>query len=188
MNSEAWPFVVTRNSTLDWRPIAAPPFVIDARTDFLLVRHTAGDGAHPVPLTVRHVDGPIVGSLTLAFRSRAATRALLADSRDQESQLRDRFGRPVFVVEGLALRGDVHLEEATATAAIDRIQTITTKHFPSFWCETNEAALAIPTASVEIQADRTMSVSPTALGLSGRAVAWAIRMVRRLTPPNRETR
>ena len=96
---EAWPFIVARNATLDWRPILAPPFLIEAEADYLLVTQTSGPGEGSTLPRLSVIDSSKAGAITIAYRSVPATSALLG--RTPAEPLLDRFGRPLHVVEGL---------------------------------------------------------------------------------------
>lgn len=95
---EAWPFVVTRNRDLDWRPICAPPAFVRNDADYFLVTATA-EPAHPQELTMRDVPDHVLGPLRLCYRS-----VPLGDLLGQDAAL-DRFGRRVFAVEGFVIFG-----------------------------------------------------------------------------------
>ena len=86
MAATAWPFVITRNQTLDYRTLIAPRFLIDAGRVGVLIREADARGDHPWPVTWQDVRDPKAGDLRLVFRSVAATGALLGDN---DQPLRD---------------------------------------------------------------------------------------------------
>lgn len=141
--SGAWPFVVTRNRLLDWRPIVAPDFMIAQGGEYLLV-HAAdpGDGPTPSPLFERVVATERYGDLTLLARSRQATADLIGGSAHE--QLVDRVGRPIQLIEGLVLPGRHRGCAARWQAQLARVDAIARQSFPDFWRSEDEAQLPAP--------------------------------------------
>lgn len=137
---EAWPFIVARNATLDWRPILAPPFLVDAQADYLLVTETSGPGRDPAQVSRSVVDSAKAGTITLVFCSTTATSDLLG--RTPTEPLLDRFGRPLHVVEGLVIRGAHRASPDDLRPAIDAVRAETLRLLPAFWDEESETALA----------------------------------------------
>lgn len=135
--AEAWPFIVARNASLDWRPILAPPFLIDARADYLLVTETSDpDPELPQPRTIE-VESVQAGRLTIVFSTLPATSHLLG--RQSEETLLDRFGRPMHIVDGLVLRGGRRGRTGSMENALDRVRAETLRRFPDFWEESDES-------------------------------------------------
>jgi hypothetical protein len=135
---DAWPFIASRNPTLDWRPILAPDFLIEARADYLLLTETASPDPHPLWPTIEEkvVESARAGTVTLLFSSFAATNELLGEESDE--QLLDGFGRPIHVVLGLVFRGRQHVPRSEQEAAVESVRSLTVKHFPAFWHEERE--------------------------------------------------
>ncbi|WP_261570446.1 hypothetical protein [Frankia gtarii] len=131
--SSSWMFLVTRNRELDWRAILAPSFLIDANDDFRLVTRTATP-AHPQPPTARALDVPGHPQLTLLYRSRPAGELLGLPTA------RDRFGRPIFVVEGMVVDGPVSPAPEVIQAAIEDGLTGLEDLVRDFWKQSDEAA------------------------------------------------
>ena len=73
MNEEsyAWPFAVSRNAWLDWRPCVAPAHMIAQGGEYFLV-HAADPGDRPCPSPVfeRVVSTERYGDLTVLARCR----------------------------------------------------------------------------------------------------------------------
>lgn len=156
---EAWPFVVARNATLDWRPILAPAFLVDAQADYLLVTETADAGQDPAQLSQSVIESSKVGTMTLVFRSVPATSSLL--SRTPVEPLLDRFGRPLHVVEGLVIRGADDGVHGDLGAAVDGVRAETLRLMPAFWKERSETAPAARSTPVHITvADRASAGPP----------------------------
>lgn len=156
---EAWPFVVARNATLDWRPILAPSFLVDAGADYLLVTQTSGPGADPNLPNLSVVESSKAGTITLAFRSIPATSALLGQTPAEP--LLDRFGRPLHIVEGLAIRGAHQVSPGNLQPVIDGVRRETLRVLPAFWEEESETVAAMRSQPVRISvASRETAVPP----------------------------
>jgi len=155
---EAWPFVVARNATLDWRPILAPSFLVDAEADYLLVTETSGRGADLTQPSISVIESTKVGAITVAYRSVPATSALLG--RTPAEPLLDRFGRPLHVVEGLVIRGAHRAPPGDLGSALDGVRTETLRLMPAFWEEESETAPAERSQPVHI---RLSTQEPTVL-------------------------
>jgi hypothetical protein len=145
--SGAWPFVVTRNRLLDWRPIVAPDFMIDRGGEYLLV-HAAdpGDVPAPSPLFERVVTTERYGDLTLLARSRQATADLIGGSAQE--QLVDRVGRPIQLIEGLVLPGRHPGCAARWQAQLARVDAFARRAFPGFWQSEDEAEPPAPSQAL----------------------------------------
>lgn len=136
--AQAWPFIVTRNATLDWRPILAPPFLIDAKADYLLVTETSGPSPELTQPSMNVVESAGAGTITVVFSSIQATTEMLG--RQPAEPLADRFGRPIHVVEGLVLRGAQDPSPSDLQSTLDRVRDETLRLLPAFWDEEDEAA------------------------------------------------
>lgn len=145
---EGWPFIVARNATLDWRPILAPPFLVDAGADYLLVTETSAPGADlPLP-RISVIESTKVGAITVAYRSVPATSGLLG--RTPAEPLLDRFGRPLHVVEGVVIRGAHRGPPGDLGSVLDGVRAETLRLLPAFWDEESETAPAARSQPVRI--------------------------------------
>jgi hypothetical protein len=137
LGSRAWPFVVTRNRLLDWRPMVAPDFMIAQGGEYLLV-HAAdpGDGPVPSPVFERIVTTKRYGDLTLLASSRPATADLIGGSAQE--QLVDRVGRPIQLIEGLVLPGRHPGCAARWQAQLAWVDAIAQQSFLGFWQSEDE--------------------------------------------------
>lgn len=145
--SRAWPFVVTRNRLLDWRPIVAPDFMIAQGGEYLLI-HGAdpGDGPIPSPVFERIVTTERYGDLTLLACSRQATADLIGGSAQE--QLVDRVGRPIQLIEGLVLPGRHPGCAARWQAQLARVDAIAQQSFLDFWQSEDEAEPPAPSRAL----------------------------------------
>lgn len=141
MSVEAWPFAVTRNRMLDWRPILAPDFLLEADGDFMLTYETAADeSGDPDRVFRKEVALPQSQQVTLVYRQLPLTADWIGGSADD--RLRDEFGRELDVVEGLVMTGEVPDAEDAFGTFLPQLHPLVRKTLASFWEETDEAARA----------------------------------------------
>lgn len=127
MTSHAWPFVVGRNSLLDWRPIIAPRFMIEDRSSFLLTHQAVHDpGSDLSRPALRLVRASLSGDLTIIYRT-------IAPTTDSKEALCDRFGRPISLVEGVVVRGEVPDALVVWGPQLSRIDKVARGAFEQFW-------------------------------------------------------
>lgn len=102
---EAWPFLVSRNSQLDYRPLVAHPSFLEKEVSFLLAEAVGGVPTPPDSAIYREIHHSPVGDVTLIFR------VLLAERRFVDlpgsDPLSDQFGRAIKIFEGMVLEGFV---------------------------------------------------------------------------------
>jgi hypothetical protein len=146
MTEIAYPFVVARNRTLDWRALVAPEELITSNEDYGLVLQTGDE--HPAPVTVRRWNDHSARSWVLCYRSVPADPEFVGEGGT--GQLKDKFGRNLYLVEGVALRGSGVPSTAQATELVEQVHGEAVSAFKSFWSEVDEAAL--PTASTPVAA------------------------------------
>lgn len=156
--AQAWPFIVARNATLDWRPILAPPFLIDAQADYLLVTETSGPDPELTQPSVTVVKSAQAGTITVVYSSIPATTELLG--RQPAEPLLDRFGRPLHVVEGLVLRGDYRDLPSGLQPTLERVRAETLRLLPAFWDEEDEAAPPAPSQPMPISIAAQTTAAP----------------------------
>lgn len=105
MSVSAWPFLVSRNRTIDYTTIVAPRFINDTHVAGMLAQAAGGEIANPDRVLYREVDGSKVGDLTIVFR------IVPAEQRDiglsGNDPLRDQSGRPIRLIEGIVFRKHV---------------------------------------------------------------------------------
>lgn len=184
MTTTAHPFVVARNKMLDWRPLVAPDTLIDAREDYSLVLETGEQ--HPLPPTVRIWTDRSESRWVLCYRSVEAYPHLVGE--DGTDQLTDQFGRMLYLVEGVALRGADEPTTECAAQLLDRGHADAVAAFRDFWGAEDEAAP--PRASVPFVADDLVAavevpsddVAPPPPSVTGIAHSPTHAPVRRLSP------
>jgi hypothetical protein len=169
--SYAWPFAVSRNACLDWRPYMAPAPMITQGGEYFLV-HAADPGDQPCPSPVfeRVVSTDRYGDLTLLARCLPATADLIGGS--SQEQLRDRSGRPIQLIEGLVLPGQQLGSAARWQDQLAQAHDIAQRAFPEFWQSDDEAAPPAPSQpltrrSVDGEIDDSAPPSANQVGRHG---------------------
>jgi hypothetical protein len=141
--SYAWPFAVSRNAWLDWRPCVAPAHMIAQGGEYFLVHASdPGDRPCPSPVFERVVSTERYGDLTVLARCLPATADLIGGS--SQEQLRDRAGRPIQLIEGLILPGRQPGSAADWQDQLLQAHEIAQRAFPEFWQSEDEAAPPAP--------------------------------------------
>jgi len=152
---EAWPFVVTRNRVLDWRPIIAPGFMVEQGGYYLLTHESATEEDQPSTAPrERVISTERFGDLTLVYTTAPATRRLLGEDSDQV--LTDRGSRRISITAGLVLRGR---RPGAATRWQHRLGDVTqmaAEAFPKFWATDDEKTEVIASQPVASR----MAVTP----------------------------
>lgn len=176
--SYAWPFAVSRNACLDWRPCVAPQHMIAQGGEYFLVHASdPGDRPCPSPVFERVVSTDRYGDLTVVARCLPATADLIGGS--SQDLLRDRAGRPIQLIEGLILPGS---QPGSATDWQDQLtqaHEIAQRAFPEFWQSEDEAAPPAPSQPLTRQsvAEQTANehASANRAGPVGRRRTWLLR-------------
>lgn len=135
MSANAHPFVVARNKSLDWRPLLAPDPLIDAGEDYALVLETAAQ--HPTPVTVRPWQDSSGAAWVLVYRSVAARQDFVG--QPGTDQLTDRFGRALYLVEGVAVRDGAAVSAERAQELVERAHAHAVPAFRDFWPSEDES-------------------------------------------------
>ena len=117
----AWPFLISRNRTLDYKIIMAPDFLVESDHSFLLQYVTEQETTKPV---FRKVTMPKLNNLSIVYR--------VIRANINGNVLKDEFGRPILWIEGFVFQENIGPYEITERAfdqARDRIQ----QAFQEFW-------------------------------------------------------
>lgn len=99
-----WPFLISCNKELDYQPIIAPDFMVDAKKSGLLMRWAKSDNDLSGKIREVAVSTPDWGKLTLLYR--------VIMAKKEQTTYRDVSGRPILWIEGVVVRGDVKKDEA----------------------------------------------------------------------------
>lgn len=130
---EAWSFLISRSQFLDYRTVVAPSFMCEAGATSILAKAAEGDLTDSGVAYYREVHGSKVGELTLVFRVIEAT----SENTEIESNgtLKDAFGREIFLIEGVVLKGIVQ-NVFVSQPILDKIHLELVKHYQEFWSQT----------------------------------------------------
>lgn len=137
-----YPFAVARNRDLDWRPVLAPEPLVAAGQAYSLVLETAG--MHPIPVTARPWRDGSGREWTLLFRSVPARAEFVGEDGDE---LTDRFGRRVFLVEGVAFPEH---REIGDDGVLDDVHADAVAAFRAFWPVDDESFTPRPSAPLAV--------------------------------------
>jgi len=100
---QAWRFLVSRNQFLDYRTVVAPDFMCQVNIASLLAKTAEGDPISEDHAYYRKIYGSKSGNLTIIYRVREAQARDI--SHDAEGALKDSFGREIYFIEGIVLKG-----------------------------------------------------------------------------------
>ncbi|MEG4574916.1 hypothetical protein QUA56_19830 [Microcoleus sp. N3A4] len=100
---QSWRFLVSRNQFIDYRTVVAPDFMCQANIASLLAKAAEGDRTNDDTIYYREIHGSKVCDLTIIYR------VIEAQARDINAEidgvLKDSFGREIYLIEGIVLKG-----------------------------------------------------------------------------------
>lgn len=119
-----WPFLVSCNKLLDYQPVIAPDFMVDAKMSGLLVRWTPVN--EELKNSVQHTSIPKskFGQITVIYR------AVLAKNGD--IQYRDGVGRPILWIEGVIIKGYAQKNEIPISVLEKAFESVENE-YQAFW-------------------------------------------------------
>jgi len=100
---QAYPFLVSRNRSLDYRTVVAPSFFINEGLASLLAKAAGGNLTSPGHAIYREIQGTQLGDFTLVFHVIEANQKDIYPGRENEV-LTDPFGREIFLIEGMVFK------------------------------------------------------------------------------------
>jgi hypothetical protein len=157
MSIEAWPFLVSRNAVFDYRVIVAPQYMVDNKVTSLLAKAASGDFTQPMSAIYReiHHPNPKVGDLSLLFCIlQANTRHL---GLEENEALKDEYGRPIRLIEGLVVRG--RLPKIVVTQSdLERAHMLMRKDYLAFWNETISTSMVKSSEALDLQENSDVEV------------------------------
>ncbi|MEG3879634.1 WD40 repeat domain-containing protein [Microcoleus sp. herbarium7] len=173
-DTTAWSFLVGCNQSLDYRTVVAPNFMCEAGIAGLLARVTEGDLTEEGTAFYREIHNSQVGDITLIFR---VIEAIAEDTGiSGNGVLKDLFGREIYLIEGIALKGIVpsivtnvnNLEEAHKQVLGD---------YRKFWeAEDSVSAVASDSFTLQSQGEETglkyIKLKPYVAGNKVAATKW----------------
>lgn len=129
-DTTAWSFLVSCNQSLDYRTVVAPNFMCEAGIAGLLARVTEGDLTEKGTAFYREIHNSKVGDITLIFRIVEAIAEDIGISGN--GVLKDLFGREIYLIEGIALKGIVSNIVTTANN-LEEAHKQVLEHYRNFW-------------------------------------------------------
>ncbi|MCL1464524.1 hypothetical protein [Argonema galeatum] len=151
MNINAWPFLVSCNQHLDYRTVAAPNFICEAKISGLLKAATADQEAltEQGSAIYREIHNSKVGDITLVFRVvKGTNKDIGIESNDI---LKDKVGRVIYLIEGIVLRepnSDIVLTEESLEKAHKRLVSV----YSNFWKRTSDVTV-VPQEYLDLEID-----------------------------------
>ena len=127
---QCWRFLVSRNLFLDYRTVAAPDFMCQANITSLLAKSAEGDLTNENNAYYREIHGSKTGDLTLIYRISEAQANYI--NPEAEGVLKDSFGREIFFIEGIVVKGLQSLLSLT-TEDIESIHHDLINDYREFW-------------------------------------------------------
>lgn len=134
-----WPFLISCNKELDYQPIIAPDFMVDAKKSGLLMRWAKSDNDLSGKIREVVVSTPDWGKLTLLYR--------VIMAKNEQTTYRDVSGRPILWIEGVVVRGDIKKDD-TFYSLLKKTFHFLEREFLLFW--TGQIKLK-PSSPVSIQ-------------------------------------
>jgi tetratricopeptide (TPR) repeat protein len=139
MSIEAWPFLVSRNATFDYRVVVAPQYMIDNKASSLLAKAAGGDVTKPMSAICREVShpNPEVGDSTLIFRIVEANNEHIG--LEGNEALKDHYGRTIRLIEGFVVRRQLADSDEIVVTEDDLLDAHRSmqKDYQTFWYETD---------------------------------------------------
>lgn len=130
----AWPFLIGRSKTQDYRFVVIPEFMSDSSLEVALLTGTGGDPGPPGTALVREI-GPPGQRVTVVYQVRLARAEHVGLPGD--GLLSDAHGRSILLTEGLALRGPAApvLASRLTRQALEQVHVLVRPAFERFWAE-----------------------------------------------------
>lgn len=127
---QAWRFLVSRNQFLDYRTVVAPDFMCQDNIASLLAKTAEGDPITDDFTYYREIYGSKSGDLTIIYRVREAQAREINDNA--EGILKDSFGRDIYFIEGIVLRG-IQASFAVTLESLDFDHQQLVEDYRDFW-------------------------------------------------------
>ena len=152
-NLDCWPFLVSRNRSLDYRTIVAPDFLCEIGDASILANTAGGDLTGEDEAFYREIHKSKAGKLTLVFRVIETT--LEAMGIEGSGVLKDPFGREIRLIEGIVIQGlipDVRVTKNDLEMAHEKV----IQPYREFW-ECTRAEPAKPSECFSLPQDSSES-------------------------------
>lgn len=132
MSINAWPFLVSRSSSVDYKTIVAPDFIDATKLRSLLTKVTEGDRTPPNKAYIRWVQNSRAGDFSIIFRVVEARATDIGESSSHT--LKDSFGRGIYLVEGLVVQKDPDsLWNSIESGHMEQVHTQVKAAYERFW-------------------------------------------------------
>jgi hypothetical protein len=154
MTIKAWPFLVSCNPHLEYRTIFARNFICQAKLTQLLADAADGDLTDERVAIYREIHHSEVGDIASVFlvvRAMAKEIGLEGDERQK-----DLFGRQVYLIEGIVLRGSTPGIVVTNDDR-SKVHELPIRHYRDFWNCTGPRP-AIPSEAVTLGAEASLGI------------------------------
>ncbi len=132
MDTKVWPFLVSRNTLLGFRPLVVPGFIIDARLSFIIAGAAGGGLTEPGRVMYREVQTAQVGTIALVYRVIRAQKDFVDLAGD--GVLTDIHGRAISLIEGFILP-EVVANLAVTESDMQTVHRLVEPVFRRFWGE-----------------------------------------------------
>ena len=150
MKIGTWPFLVSRNRDLDYRTVVAPDFMCAAKASNLLARVAEGDLTEEGKLFFRPIYGTKAGDFAIVFQVLHATERCLNPQQKKDGVLKDTFGREIYLIEGLVIKGiDSKKDFSITDLEMDEVHSLLMNSYQQFWHYTEPQA-AISSSQIKL--------------------------------------
>src|SRR4051794_4250766 len=141
---EAWPFLVSRNKSLDYQAVVAPPFMVEGRIAHVLDIVTSGNTVQKNEAIYREVHNTRLGDRTIIFH--------VLQAAEGKKILTDGFGRQIDFIEGLVYKG--YKEGIIVTRQdFELIHNQIEEPFRNFWKEATRTQIRV-SSQIILQDDK----------------------------------
>jgi len=124
MTKQMWPFLVSCNKLLDYQPVIAPDFMVDAKMSGILVRWTPVNEDLAGSLRQKSISKSKLGPITVIYRTVLA--------KNGNTQYRDGVGRPILWIEGVVIKGFAQKNEIPINV-LEQVFESVEKEYQAFW-------------------------------------------------------
>jgi hypothetical protein len=150
MQIQAYPFLVSRNRTLDYRTVVAPRFMCDNGVAHELAKAAGGSLTPPGYAVCREIQVTPPENLILVFRVIESDQREIYSNVSSEALI-DPFGREILWIEGFIFKDKINLPNLTL-GAFEIVHQHLLPSYRRFWESTDlfEAAV-IPSEVIDLE-------------------------------------
>lgn len=104
---KAWPFLVSRNQSIDYRTIVCPKFIYNVGIHNILARTTEGELSEDKNAFIRIIKSREISPFTIVYQVFKATeKDININTQGENTLLKDSFGREIYLIKGFVLNGE----------------------------------------------------------------------------------